>query len=202
MWTVGQKTCMHVHGVFPYLFVRYYAAVEPSLSSYLLDFAGGLDKAINIALGSAASTRQHVYKISLVSGMSVSISMLYLFQWLRVECMWCSMIGKDQVNTVYYNNTQITRFLFSWPIFSRVTPRSTNPQNNFCELLWQNFYKTDALPVTQPTATKHWRIYLGTKEIRFGRKTNEIAKFSILDEKTKFTILDEIWTKSATYRRT
>ena len=25
---------------------------------------------------------------------------------------------------------------------------------------------------------------------------NEIAKFSILDEKTKFTILDEIWTKN------
>jgi len=25
---------------------------------------------------------------------------------------------------------------------------------------------------------------------------DEIAKFSILDEKTKFTILDEIWTKN------
>ena len=37
---------------------------------------------------------------------------------------------------------------------------------------------------------------LGTQEIRFGRKTNKIAKFSILDEKTKFTILDEIWTKN------
>ena len=37
---------------------------------------------------------------------------------------------------------------------------------------------------------------MGTQEIRFGQKTNEIAKFSILDEKTKFTILDEIWTKN------
>jgi len=63
---------MHVHGVFPYLFVRYYAASEPSPSSYLLDFAAGLDKAINVALGNASSARQHVYKISLVSGMSVS----------------------------------------------------------------------------------------------------------------------------------
>jgi len=61
---------MHVHGVFPYLFVRYYASAEP-LSSYMEQFAAGLDRAINIALGSAASTRQHVYKISLVSGMSV-----------------------------------------------------------------------------------------------------------------------------------
>ena len=40
------------------------------------------------------------------------------------------------------------------------------------------------------------RLLLGTQEIRFGRKTNEIAKFCILDEKTKFTILDEIWTKN------
>ena len=37
---------------------------------------------------------------------------------------------------------------------------------------------------------------MGTQEIRFGRKTDEIAKFSILDEKTKFTIFDEIWTKN------
>ena len=63
---------MHVHGVFPYLFVRYHASAEP-LSSYMQQFAAALDRAINIALGSAASTRQHVYKISLVSGMSVFI---------------------------------------------------------------------------------------------------------------------------------
>jgi len=37
---------------------------------------------------------------------------------------------------------------------------------------------------------------IGTQEIRFGRKTNEIAKFGILHEKTKFTIFDEIWTKN------
>jgi len=38
---------------------------------------------------------------------------------------------------------------------------------------------------------------VGTREIRFGRKTNEITKFSMLDEKTKFIILDEIWTKNS-----
>jgi len=68
---------MHVHGVFPYLFVRYYSSVEP-LSSYLQQFAAGLDRAINIALGNAASTRQHVYKITLVSGMSVFIILLHI----------------------------------------------------------------------------------------------------------------------------
>ena len=37
---------------------------------------------------------------------------------------------------------------------------------------------------------------IGTQEIRFGQKTNEIVKFSILDKKTKLAILDEIWTKN------
>jgi len=41
------------------------------------------------------------------------------------------------------------------------------------------------------------KFVLDEKQIRFGRKTNEIAKFSILEEKTKFTIFDEIWTKMA-----
>jgi len=39
---------------------------------------------------------------------------------------------------------------------------------------------------------------LGTQEIRFGRKTNEVAKFSILDERNEIhNILDEIWTKNS-----
>jgi len=79
---------MHVHGVFPYVFVRCNAAAEPPLS-YLHEFAAGLDKAINAALGNVASTRQHVYKISLVSGMSVSVVLLCLrncptLHWHRI----------------------------------------------------------------------------------------------------------------------
>jgi len=73
--SVGQKTCMHVHGVFPYLFVCHYATAEP-LPSYLHEFAAALDRAINISLGNAASTRQHIYKISVVSGMSVNFTLL------------------------------------------------------------------------------------------------------------------------------
>jgi len=35
-----------------------------------------------------------------------------------------------------------------------------------------------------------------TQEVHFIRKTNEIAKFSILEDKMNFTILEEIWTKN------
>jgi len=79
-------------------------------------------------------------------------------------------------------------------------------KNSLCIMTCNNNKYTTKLPKTD-----YWFFYLyiwkvaprgvkgallGTQEIRFGQKTNEIAKFSILDKKTKFTILDEIWTKN------
>ncbi|XP_069126103.1 uncharacterized protein [Argopecten irradians] len=62
----GQKTCMHVHGVFPYLYVPY-DGTQP-WDRYMRQFASSLDKAVNVAQGHPTSNIQHVYKISLVSG--------------------------------------------------------------------------------------------------------------------------------------
>lgn len=63
----GIKTCVHVHGVFPYICIPYDGS-EPHLQlSYKL--AASLDKAINIASGFSTSNTQHVYKVVLVSGM-------------------------------------------------------------------------------------------------------------------------------------
>jgi DNA polymerase zeta len=58
---------MHIHGVFPYLYVPY-DGTQP-LDQFLQQFAVSIDTAINIVLGNASSNRQHVYKISVVSGM-------------------------------------------------------------------------------------------------------------------------------------
>ena len=58
---------MHVHGVFPYLYILY-DGTEP-LERYLRQLTTSIDKALNVALGRASSTVQHVYKVSLVSGM-------------------------------------------------------------------------------------------------------------------------------------
>ncbi|XP_052087606.1 uncharacterized protein LOC127724637 isoform X3 [Mytilus californianus] len=62
----GQKTCMHVHGVFPYLYVPY-DGTQP-WDRYLKLFAKSLDKALNVSLNKVNSNTQHVYKINLVSG--------------------------------------------------------------------------------------------------------------------------------------
>lgn len=70
----GTKTCAHVHGVFPYLYVPYAggdAVGESDRLSYQL--ASSIDKAINISLGQTNSSTQHVFKIILVKAKSVSL---------------------------------------------------------------------------------------------------------------------------------
>ncbi|KAM6180626.1 DNA polymerase zeta catalytic subunit [Erethizon dorsatum] len=64
----GQKTCLHLHGIFPYLYVPYDGyGLQPE--SYLSQMAFSIDRALNVALGNPSSTAQHVFKVSLVSGM-------------------------------------------------------------------------------------------------------------------------------------
>ncbi|XP_029451114.1 DNA polymerase zeta catalytic subunit isoform X2 [Rhinatrema bivittatum] len=64
----GQKTCLHLHGIFPYLFVPCDGYGQEA-ERYLHQVAFSIDRALNVALGSPSSAVQHVFKISLVSGM-------------------------------------------------------------------------------------------------------------------------------------
>uniref|UniRef100_G3QYM2 DNA polymerase zeta catalytic subunit n=1 Tax=Gorilla gorilla gorilla TaxID=9595 RepID=G3QYM2_GORGO len=63
-----QKTCLHLHGIFPYLYVPYDGYGQQP-ESYLSQMAFSIDRALNVALGNPSSTAQHVFKVSLVSGM-------------------------------------------------------------------------------------------------------------------------------------
>lgn len=58
--------CMHVHGVFPYVYVS--LECEPE-EPYLQKLAQAIDKAINVSLGRPSSYTQHVFSISVVHGM-------------------------------------------------------------------------------------------------------------------------------------
>lgn len=66
MVDTGDKTCLHVHGVFPYVLVPYSGAQDAGPVMYQL--ASSLDKAINVSLGSSYSNKQYVFKITQVSG--------------------------------------------------------------------------------------------------------------------------------------
>ncbi|XP_074541987.1 DNA polymerase zeta catalytic subunit isoform X2 [Halichoeres trimaculatus] len=64
----GQKTCLHLHGVFPYIYVPY-DGYSQQPERHLRQVAFSIDRALNVAMGNPASNCQHVFKVVLVSGM-------------------------------------------------------------------------------------------------------------------------------------
>ncbi|XP_023286279.1 DNA polymerase zeta catalytic subunit isoform X1 [Seriola lalandi dorsalis] len=64
----GQKTCLHLHGVFPYIYVPYDGHGQQP-ERYLRQVAFSIDRALNVAMGNPASSTQHIFKVVLVSGM-------------------------------------------------------------------------------------------------------------------------------------
>jgi len=63
--TAGQKVCLHLHGIFPYLYVP---LPDKEQEGFVYRLAASLDKAINISMNQGSSNVQHVYKAMKVSG--------------------------------------------------------------------------------------------------------------------------------------
>ncbi|GFU05910.1 DNA polymerase zeta catalytic subunit [Nephila pilipes] len=66
----GQKGCLHVHGVFPYMCLRWFD-VFPEVSiinsrKYLQELALEIDKALNVDAGRSSSSKHHVYNIIII----------------------------------------------------------------------------------------------------------------------------------------
>ncbi|XP_016110715.1 DNA polymerase zeta catalytic subunit-like [Sinocyclocheilus grahami] len=64
----GQKTCLHLHGVFPYIYVPYDGFGQDA-DRYLRQLAYSIDRALNVSMGNPSSNVQHIFKVVLVSGM-------------------------------------------------------------------------------------------------------------------------------------
>ncbi|XP_034939803.1 uncharacterized protein DNApol-zeta isoform X2 [Chelonus insularis] len=62
----GDKTCLHLHGAFPYMYVP--CTGEDNADGFAYRLAASLDAAINISLGSANSNTQHVYQVQRIAG--------------------------------------------------------------------------------------------------------------------------------------
>ena len=63
----GQKTCVHIHGAFPYILVP--CLVADPTESYLLQLARSIDHALQVSLGASSRSAIHVFKIVPVKGM-------------------------------------------------------------------------------------------------------------------------------------
>ena len=66
----GQKCCVHVHGVFPYIHVPCPSSIPPD-RSYLQQLARSIDAALHLSAGHVSSHQKHnhVYKIIVVKGL-------------------------------------------------------------------------------------------------------------------------------------
>ena len=62
----GQSTCLHVHGVFPYLYIPLPAGVDPS-PNWIGELSKSIDSAINQGLTASNSNSHHVYNIKIVA---------------------------------------------------------------------------------------------------------------------------------------
>ncbi|XP_076640510.1 DNA polymerase zeta catalytic subunit isoform X1 [Colletes latitarsis] len=62
----GIKTCLHIHNVFPYIYVP--CTIKDNVDSFMYKLATAIDSAINASLGSTTSSTQHVYNVQRVSG--------------------------------------------------------------------------------------------------------------------------------------
>lgn len=63
----GVKCCLHIHGIYPYIFVQL-ESLDGNDKSNLYNFANSLDKAICLTLGAASSKSKHIHNITVVSG--------------------------------------------------------------------------------------------------------------------------------------
>lgn len=65
---VGQKTCLHLHGSFPYLLVPA-PALQPPSERWLQQLARSIDRALQVSLGSGSRDVGHVLKVTPVKGL-------------------------------------------------------------------------------------------------------------------------------------
>lgn len=104
----GQKTCLHLHGIFPYIYVPYDGYGQQP-ERYLRQVAFSIDRALNVSMGNPSSSIQHVFKMSLVSGMPFygyhakerQFMKIYLYNPLMVKRVCELLQGGAIMNKIY-----------------------------------------------------------------------------------------------------
>ncbi|XP_046848503.1 DNA polymerase zeta catalytic subunit-like [Xenia sp. Carnegie-2017] len=67
----GQKTCVHIHQVFPYLYIPY-DGTKPT-DKYLKQFTTSVDFAVQVAFGRTSSSMKYVHKTEIVKKILVDL---------------------------------------------------------------------------------------------------------------------------------
>jgi len=114
-----------------------------------------------------------------------------LQNWQRTEPIYSTATKRFHLSLLVESWQRVIKvffFLLRWVLNNKHTWMHAVAAAAYWSSIGQQPPQSISLPV------KHSSI--GTEQNRFGRKTDEIVKFSILDGETEFTILDGIWTKN------
>ncbi|KAF7281979.1 hypothetical protein GWI33_003771 [Rhynchophorus ferrugineus] len=103
----GNKICVHIHGVFPYLYIPYDGT--STVETFIYQLASSIDKAVNVSLNQASSSTQHVYKICLVSGIPMygyhakkhQFLKIFLYNPMLVTTVSNLLINKSILGHIY-----------------------------------------------------------------------------------------------------
>ncbi|CAG9769330.1 unnamed protein product [Ceutorhynchus assimilis] len=159
----GKKICVHIHGVFPYLYIPFDGKENPDQVMYQI--ATALDRAINISFNQASSNTQHVYKISLVSGIPMYgyhpkkhlFFKIYLYNPMLISKVGALLNNKNILDRVFqpheshlnftlqfmidYNLHGMSNMLIS-EILYRINPECETADIKHCKFLPGNIEKT------------------------------------------------------------
>jgi len=65
---LGEKCCLHVHGVYPYIFIPLEETYGTKNQEIIYNLASSLDKALCLAIGSTNSKSKYIHSVIIVSG--------------------------------------------------------------------------------------------------------------------------------------
>ncbi|KAL6590248.1 putative dna polymerase zeta catalytic subunit protein [Neocallimastix sp. 'constans'] len=64
----GQKCCLHIHQVYPYLYIKYSGSLDPDkVNEYMRKLFNSINQVLNMS-GSKVRNTHHIYNIELVKG--------------------------------------------------------------------------------------------------------------------------------------
>ncbi|KAK2584377.1 hypothetical protein KPH14_006763 [Odynerus spinipes] len=67
--STGEKACLHIHGVFPYIYVP--CTTKENINSFVHRLSSSIDSALNTSSGKSTYKTQHVYKVQQVRGIPI-----------------------------------------------------------------------------------------------------------------------------------
>lgn len=65
---LGKKCCLHIHGIYPYIFIPLEETCQSKHQEIVYNLASSIDKALCLAIGSTNTKSKYIHNVIVVSG--------------------------------------------------------------------------------------------------------------------------------------